>query len=189
MGQHLGLYHPPFSSQSHWFISILFSAIVLISKKYVTHAIGKQNPHVPRNLHTKLHLNRLSRSTKSSVVLTQTDRTLLYLYTVQTTSTKTKPCQKKLLPHFRSNNVVTKFSKVWFYHAVLLTLTKGQKSHDVTANSKLFSDYTAFYNNKEHKAHYKAKNQNTVKTNFHECACVGTELSCPKETSHQVSSQ
>ena len=116
--------------------------------------------------------------------------TILYLYTVQTTSTKTKPCQKKLLVHFCSINPVTKFSKVWSYHAVLLTLTKGQKSHDVTTNSKLFSDYTSFYNNKkENKAHYKAKNQNTVKTNFHECACLGTELWCPKETSHQVSSQ
>ena len=69
------LIYPSFASHSNSLASVICSIVELVSERGVTHALGTQDPPVPRNLHTKFHLNRFSRSSvKSFMALTQTDK-------------------------------------------------------------------------------------------------------------------
>lgn len=57
MGMQISLYHPPFTSQSDLFTSVVYSTFALTNKKGVAYAVGTWALVSPRNLHTKFHVS------------------------------------------------------------------------------------------------------------------------------------
>ena len=68
-------HHPPFTSQSDLFTSVIYSTFALTNKKGVAYAVGTWALVSPRNLHTKFHVSGFREmGTKSFMVLMQAYR-------------------------------------------------------------------------------------------------------------------
>lgn len=65
-GLQLSLYHPPFTSHSHSFSSIIFSVIVMISERGVTLSLTYRTLHIHKNLLP----NKISRTSTLPLIIT-----------------------------------------------------------------------------------------------------------------------